>query len=245
MERIVSRRELHSPTSTSERAASLDAAIRSNNVEAFNYVNNNDVFHGSAGAEAGDDGLEFRMFATTRKGEGEASASRVRLRSPTPLNTTPGFVDSNRDRSYYLVGTRTAVESARYEHAAVSGAEVLDHSRTPWPGSACPWKIIHLPVHNGQRRTVSALCETPAAAGIATEGTKRKRPGKQARIKVRIKLATLQAQTKAVEIDAKAREAAEREKRVRTNRSKKLKKRARDKAKKAGAVGDAEDEEVD
>ncbi|TKA28316.1 hypothetical protein B0A54_16115 [Friedmanniomyces endolithicus] len=237
MERVVSRTELQSPASPPVLTPESDAFRHLRALDDLHYVTKpiEDL-------QAGDpeDDFDFRLFAAVSTTDAAKAPTKIRLRSPTPQTTAAGFVVSERDRGYYFADTLETEDKENFTRAALSGAQVQALSRTPWPGSAYEWKVVHVPSVKG------SLPSRPAAVKDQIDVTmdvdaKRKRPGKKSRIKIRTKLAISRVEAENSQARAVAREAAEREKRVRTNRAKKLKRRAQEKAKKSGVKGDGTD----
>jgi len=99
--------------------------------------------------------------------------------------------------------------------------------------------VLHL---HSTAQTKAAIAQNALFAKLILLGGevdgKRKRLGKKARIRVRMKFATAKAQSDKARADAASKELAEKEKRARRNREKKLKKRAKGRAAKT-AGGDA------
>lgn len=234
MEQRISRSDLHWPQGTPAPELDTDAIARIKRLSDFHIVQHENIevpAIGTVSTEPEDDDVAFQLFATNK--QTTEGGNRIRLRSPTPATGDPGFANP-RDLSFYLVRTQTSAENENLASSAVSGKDVLARSHAPWPGTACPWKILHLPSSGLTRsarmhsRALSARVVGTAAMDAATK-KHRTRPNKKTRIKTRVQLA---ASRTAVE----AREVAEREKRVRRNREKKVKKRAREKARKGGGV---------
>ncbi|KAK3629943.1 hypothetical protein LTR56_008824 [Elasticomyces elasticus] len=202
MERIVSRVDLLSPAGTPEpeELSDLTAQVRP---QKFKFVTKTSETDNFAFAKDNEDLLDFRLFAPTSATE---SANKIRLRSPTPHTTAPGFVAHERNLNYYLAELSSSADKSSRNRSATG---------------------------------VNDMVTGPTSA------TKRKQPGKKARIQIRVKLAAQRAETDKQQTDAKAREIADREKRIRLNRAKTLRKRAREKARKAGVEKDGSDGEGD
>lgn len=237
MERAVRRSELRSPESSPEPAPDPDTLERWRGLADFDYVAPKGVEQTTAAvaADGEDEELEFQLFATAKPAADKtAIANKIRLRSPTPQTTDPGFVNAERPLEYYFADS---TNRDSYSTTALSGSQVSALSKTPWPGSTYPWKVLHLP-SGGQtkaaRLQANMLFDKLVSAG-AEEGssTRRKRLGKKARIKIRTKLQAARSKAEQAKMDANAKEAALKEKRTRLNREKKIKKRAKEKAKKA------------
>ncbi|KAK0951270.1 hypothetical protein LTR91_025100 [Friedmanniomyces endolithicus] len=245
MERVVRRADLHSPARIPDLEPELDAIRHLKKVDDFHYVTKP-----TEDLRAGDpeEDLDFRLFAAVNAAGGVSAANKIRLRSPTPQTTAAGFVVPERDWRYYFADTlETGEDKEDYARAALSGAQVLALSRKSWPGSAYEWKVVHVPPTRGSLSTGPVLAKDRERFKMEA-ATRRKRPGKKSRIKIRTKLAVSrvdaekqQAEAANSQAKAVARETADREKRVRTNRAKKLKRRAQEKAKKGGVKGDGTD----
>jgi len=245
MEQRVSRSDLRSPEGTPEPEPDAEVIARLKRLSDFDFIQRGDdadVKADKTGDDAEDDQLEFQLFATS-KPTAEA-ANRIRLRSATPPTGDSGFVDPKRPSSYYFASPLSDSEKDNLDDSALSGAQVLVCSQAPWPGSAYPWKVLHLPPsvltrparsQNSAYQDAALLAKLTGREGF--ERKKRTRKGKKTRIQIRTKLT-------ASRNAAKTKEAEEREKRTRRNREKKVKKKAKEKAKKAGegvteASGDA------
>ncbi|KAK4962489.1 hypothetical protein LTR10_000115 [Elasticomyces elasticus] len=239
MERIVSRVDLLSPAATPEPEQDSEITLRP---QKFKFVTKKtSEADNRPSAESDEDLLDFRLFAPT---SATGNASKIRLRSPTPQTTAPGFVVPKRNLNYYLAEPPASVDKVQCQSAALSGTEVLALSHTPWPGSAYPWKVLHVSVQ-GRRKSAVSTDKGAAPGPTSASAPKRKQPGKKARVQIRVKLAAQRAEAGKQQIDAKAREIADREKRVRLNRAKTLRKRAREKARKAGVEKNGSDGEGD
>lgn len=81
---------------------------------------------------------EFRLFARPSGSGLETSESnelpRVALRSPTPLNSEPGFVNPQRAEDYYFTGKPSAEQAEQFSRATVSGEQVLKNLGMRWVG---------------------------------------------------------------------------------------------------------------
>ncbi|KAK4894281.1 hypothetical protein LTR27_007414 [Elasticomyces elasticus] len=236
MERVVSRADLVSPAGTPEPEQDSEITVQP---QKFTFIRKTSEADNRPLIEDNADLLDFRLFAPT---SATGNASKIRLRSPTPQTTAPGFVVHERNQNYYLAEPPSSADKVKYESAALSGAEVVALSRTPWPGSAYPWKVFHVTLKGSREGSATRVNDMGTRP---TSATKRKQPGKKARIQVRVKLAAQRAEAGKQQIDAKAREIADREKRVRLNRAKTLRKRAREKARKAEVGKDGIDREGD
>ncbi|KAF4556685.1 Hypothetical protein D9617_1g085640 [Elsinoe fawcettii] len=181
---------------------------------------------------AEEEEAEFNLFSRPAKGNASQPA-KITLRSPTP-DAEGRFRIARRPDTYYFTGPTPRELAEEYRSAAVSGQEVRQRSRAPWPGSRYAWKVTVIP---SERHRVRGDNRQPHGKEQDISGTKRMRLGKKGRIKKR-KADTAEATRKEAEKEAKeVKERAEREKKARRNREKKFKKRARDKAKKQTATG--------
>lgn len=241
MQRAVARADLHSPASSPEPEPDQAALERLKGSIAFDFVSTQDLAALPDHLEDQAEDLDFRLFATepAAKDQRASEAQKIRLRSPTPQTGEPGFLQPDRPSSYYFVNSADSRRKEEFQQAALSGAQVSSLSKRPWPGSAYPWKVLHLP-RSSVKRSVLAMSGhansdlfTKLGEMVSDESTKRKRPGKKARIKVRVKLAAQAARSEKARAGIEAKGRAEREKRAKKNRDKKLKKRAKDKAKKS------------
>ncbi|KAF2717811.1 hypothetical protein K431DRAFT_232262 [Polychaeton citri CBS 116435] len=186
--------------------------------------------------------FDFRLFAAPAKTSSETVQTaqptyKIKLRSPSPDDKEPGFVESTRSLDYYFTQPPSVQEHAEFSASAVSGTEVLLRSRSLWPGSQYTWRVLHVSskgqvgdVSGTQRPSSSTAFSTSAADSSLPK--RRTRPGKQVRMQKRTKMAAKNNQAAEVERKTMEDEADEREKRIRRNREKKLKRRAREKAKK-------------
>lgn len=183
-----------------------------------------------------EDEMDFFLFAhTPGQSKSEPQASRIRLKSPTPTDAVPGLENPHRDRSYYFREPPTPEELQRFKSAVVSGHDVQARSCSFCPGSSYAWKVHHIRATKSQALVLANA--SSVYDSLLQKSSKRKRPGKQARIKTRTKLAEAKAAQEQDQKAAELKEAADREKRTRRNREKKAKKKSREKAKKAfGAV---------
>lgn len=197
------------------------------------------------GEDDGDEGLEFQLFAAPKGGETKATevgeTHRIRLKSPSVDPERIGFLRPHRSPSYYYATPLSEEEKG----VALRGDQVLACAKVPWPGSAYGWKVLHLPpfgLSKDLRTTSQSIL--PQLTG-AESRSRRTRPGKKYRIKLRRKAAEgarKKEERRKVEED---KVAAEKEKRTRRNREKKVKRKAKEKAKKEDGIGgDAEGEAI-
>lgn len=241
MERVVSRDDLDSEESS---LISVEEDVNKkplpNDFEIVALQPGNHTHHEYAQASnEKEDAFEFRLFGATNSAGAQHADSgtlRIRLRSQSVDKEKAGLVQPSRDSGYYFARPTTSSEKVHYEAAALSGKEVLAQAQIPWPGSEYAWKVLHLPlsaipkgVRIEQQQTFQKLIDAPTLS-------KRTKPGKKYRIKLRQKRAQREAHQNATKIAAEAREAAQREKRTKRNREKKVKKRQRDKAKEIATI---------
>lgn len=237
MERIVGRADLESDDSASSSSEDLEETSRSRLLGDFEFIqraNYETVDHGKDIAEdANDEEYEFRLF-----GAAGNSKSKIRLDSPSLPNAEPGFIQPKRNLGYYFTAPLSTSDIERIQSTALTGDEVLAQARRPWPGCACPWKVLHLPSSASKELPHTERLQLFDKLIGRDHPAKRKRAGKKHRIKLRQQHAKLRAQQDADKAASEVKEAAEREKRTRRNREKKVKKKERDKAKKSAAVVD-------
>lgn len=246
MERSIRRSELASPTSTPPSSPDLEALDRLKQLDTFEYLDTrraDEQNEQNEDAEDVDGELTFRLFAPTKSTADSTQShtvQKINLRSPTPENKEPGFVQPNRDRSYYIADySRPGISGASLSATAISGEQVKQLSCLPWPGVAYPWKVLHLPAASGPSRSDKSRAARSFPKLLADEASpKRRRKGKKARIKVRVKLAARQVRAKEDEAAKEAKEVAFREKKARRNREKQIKRRSREKAAKLAKADD-------
>jgi len=178
--------------------------------------------------------LDFSLFSGT-------APQRLKLRSATPPPTEEDVWDAvarsrKRPLNHWLIAPSELKErQKRISTCAVSGADVLEGAKKPWPAKAVKveWKVVHI--------STDGVPETETKEG------RRRKPGKKMRIKMRIaKMAKLEKEERRRKSQAgrekfagmtpEERTKAENAERIRKNREKTLKKRAREKAKKAAAA---------
>ncbi|KAF2770799.1 hypothetical protein EJ03DRAFT_55705 [Teratosphaeria nubilosa] len=237
MEQAVRRADLQSPQSTPEPESDPEIIDRIKQLTRFEYISQDvPMTNGPLQPEDEEEQLEFQLFATTKTEA--AAANKIRLRSPTPSGEA-GFINPKRELKYYFADSLDQERKKQLEQAAISGDIILARSKNPAPGTAYPWKVLHLPLS-----ALSAECRAEATASFSklldkdAEVKKRTRPGKKYRIKIRTKLAAAKAKEDAKKAQAADKDAAEKEKRNRRNREKKIKRREKERAKRAAAKGE-------
>ncbi|KAM3423248.1 hypothetical protein BST61_g693 [Cercospora zeina] len=243
MERIISRADLLAAEPSPPSSPDL-LAIKS--LQEFDFVHHETLpdAHDQEQENGAEDGLEFQLFAPAAgKTENTSGIAKIRLDSPDLANAEPSLVNPNRDPRYYFTSTPSPEEQQNFEAAAMSGQDIIAQSRNSWPGMAYPWKVLHLSKTKKQQK-VLAPSDALFAKLVESQGVqKRTRPGKKARVAVRMRLAAAKAKQEEKQKAAEVKEAEEREKRTRRNREKKVKKKNREKAKKAGANGTTDEAE--
>lgn len=80
--------------------------------------------------------FEFRLFskqsASKSSAFNEQNSRTIVLRSPTPTNTSPGFLIARRPDAYYFMDVAGAQEKKRFENTAVSGEQILMGLKDTW-----------------------------------------------------------------------------------------------------------------
>ena len=244
MERIISRSELASASASSTPNSSPEPQNFTEKARAspgLEFIEKHENGRNSPSIQD-DEEMDFRLFApisAEHKSQATQEIVKIKLQSPDPSNSEPGFVNPSRDHRYYFTRSPSISEKEKFQTAAVTGPTVIARSHSKWPGCAYSWKVIHLPVSKSQlpslkvaQRVVSKLVDD----GSGT--SKRKRLGKKSRIKCRTRLAAIKKKQTEEQRNGEEKAAAEREKRTRRNREKKVKKKIREKAKKAEQVDD-------
>ncbi|MCJ1400561.1 hypothetical protein MMC11_003767 [Xylographa trunciseda] len=180
-----------------------------------------------------EDAFEFRLFSKPSVGqssstEAPAQASRIVLRSPSPVVGEPGFVQPRRPDSYYFTTKATVEKKSAYESVAFSGEAIRAEQLRRWPGCELPWKVMTIKLSStGLSRQSNVTADSTA---------RKKRAGKKRRIVLRKRVVLEKAKRAALSMSKVEREVAEREKRTRRNREKKVKKKEKEKLKKAANV---------
>lgn len=180
-----------------------------------------------AGAEAEDDGYEFRLFSTS------AQAPRIVLEDDN-VPTGNGGILAPRPLSYYLVTDVSEGQKKQYEFAAMTGDDVLAQSRWKAPGLELPWKLNTIKTTPRKSKKSSK----GSSSGSDADTTKRKRPGKKRRIALRTKERAKKAEAEELAKKKTEKEELVKDKKKRLNRLKKLRKRAKEKEKKLADRGE-------
>lgn len=198
--------------------------------DAINRRSETPIADDGADAATAEQSVAFRLFAPTTGAQSTAPVQVIRLRSSTPEEqNNAGIASKPRPDTYYLAKPLDDALAAEYNASALNGAQVLSMAKAHCPGMVYQWKVIK--------------ADKDKTVGQATENkTRRTRPGKQARIKRRTRLAAAAAKRQKQVDETADKERQLREKRAKRNRDKKLKKRARDKLKKADGAAPASGE---
>ena len=87
----------------------------------------------AAASEDDESGYEFRLF-TKSPGESAKSttATRVIVRSPTPIDGQPGFTRPRRPDSYYFTGSIDDKLIKQYRNSAVTGEDIVKGLSDQW-----------------------------------------------------------------------------------------------------------------
>jgi hypothetical protein len=236
MQRVISRSDLHSddsPGSDSDSGRDNEEALK--NFDDLEFTQTNPEPKVSIHGNNSEDELDFRLFASSKSpvGEGEAKEPRkIRLRSPSIDNSNPGFIRTSRDPSYYFANGLSESEKENFQSSTLTGEQIIELSKSYRPGSAHSWKVLHVPASKHDRLLQRRPVPIFRKLTDEDDSQRRKRPGKKARLKVRVKQKEFHEQQLATKAASEAKDAAEREKRTKRNREKKVKKKMRDKAKK-------------
>jgi hypothetical protein len=232
----VGRNELHSPepsprSSPDPAIAELLRSQIRNKYEFKNvHVTAEDI---QERAEASEDETELILFAAPPNTQ---QSHRIRLSSPDAATGEPGL-SVKKPREYYFADDVTSEKEEVLSAVALTGEEVLQISKIPWPGCALPWKVHTIPPA-GMKKAV-LIGHNPALVTVEEVEHKRRHKGKKSRIALRKKAHAAKEKNEEQARVALEKEENEREKRTRRNREKKVKRKAREKAKKEGE-GDTE-----
>ncbi|MCJ1422561.1 hypothetical protein MMC29_000441 [Sticta canariensis] len=179
------------------------------------------------------DAFEFRLFSKKSASKSSASSEqalrKIVLRSPTPTNTSPGFMMARRPDAYYFTDVASAQKKEQFESTAISGEEIMNGLKDTWHGFELPWRVKTIPPTQINR--LSKTLQTKNEASSI-----RKRNGKKRRVTIRKEAAVKKATELSARRSKAEEEAAKKEKRTRKNREKKVKKRQRDKLKAAVTI---------
>ncbi|KAG9231885.1 hypothetical protein BJ875DRAFT_506389 [Amylocarpus encephaloides] len=183
-----------------------------------------------------DDGapaeFEFRLFATDHGGDERVSGQRIVLEDEDEEVGEGGLVHPRRHRSYYFSTLALGPELAAFQHAALSGEDILQLSKSRNFGLEVPWRVR---VVKGVGMVTRKRKEGPIGEGcVGVEGQgKRTRAGKKRRIVLRERQRKRVKEEEERKKKGEEKEGREREKRVRRNREKKIKRREKERMEKA------------
>jgi hypothetical protein len=95
------------------------------------------VDDGQEGGEAAKEAFEFRLFSSHASGHASdhrapPNPTKIVIRSPSPADRPPGFLEPTRPRSYYFAGAPSGAERERFEASAVSGEDILAEQKRHW-----------------------------------------------------------------------------------------------------------------
>lgn len=247
MERPVLRSELRSVSASPSPPSDDEALQRLRNLNSLQF-NTEDVQMDDASVEPTqvdeDEEMMFRLFAPSKPAATDAqqpeqpTVQKIRVRSPSVDPTQVGFLKPSRPQSYYFAETASGQDKAAFNASAISAEQILKLSTIPRPGSAYNWKVLHMSADQ-LSRAARLQTEGFAKLGRLEAPSKRRRAGKKLRIKMRTKAAATKAKQEAAQKAKEAKDEAEKEKRTRRNREKKVKRKAKEKAKKTEGGGDA------
>ncbi|KAJ4348024.1 uncharacterized protein N0V89_009396 [Didymosphaeria variabile] len=229
----VGRAELRSPVSSPRSSPDPELAqfLKSRIQDEFIFTNHEDDAEGlREDAVASDEEAELVLFAGPSQ---TAESHKIRLSSPDATGE-PGLL-VKKPRSYYFTDEITSEKEEEYKAAAVTGSDVLNMAKLPWPGCALPWKV-HTITPAGLKKNV-LVGHPPTLVEVEDKNKQRTRKGKKSRIALRKKMQAADDKQAEQARIAQEKEEAEREKRTRRNREKKVKRKAREQAKKEAAAG--------
>jgi hypothetical protein len=182
-----------------------------------------------------DEEVEFRLFAP-KKDSRNGTVTRFRIHSPASDDRPPGLVNPERPRNHYFRDSLSPEAEQKIQLAAVSGEEILERSRTPYPGCLMPWRVTIITT-KGSPISTPDLNIVEEKEGVR----KKKRKGKKTRIAIRQKHAKERELLEQAKAEAAEKELRDKMKKAKRNRDKKYKKRARDKLKKLNEEGAGND----
>ncbi|KAF1979117.1 hypothetical protein BU23DRAFT_576822 [Bimuria novae-zelandiae CBS 107.79] len=232
--RSVGREALRSPESSPRLSPDPELAdfLRSRVQSEFAFTTIDDDIKGSReDVEGSEEEAELVLFAGPSK---TAESQKIRLSSPDAGNGEPGL-HIKKPRCYYFADELTSDKEEEYKATALTGREVVEMSRIPWPGTALPWKVRTL-TPAGMKKVV-LVGHPPVLFELQHQAKKRARKGKKSRIALRKKTQAVENKQAEQARLALEKEEAEREKRTRRNREKKVKRKAREKALKEVTAG--------
>jgi hypothetical protein len=187
-----------------------------------------DLAHETEYSPVHEEALEFRLFAHLNSNS--PAATKIRLNSPDTSNKPPGFVVPERPRSYYFQDSWSIGQQHQFNAAAVSGSDVIQHSKTFWHGFALPWRVTT--IRSDKKLAQDRPCSKPERSSSKS----RKRPGKKSRIARRTLLAVAKGQVEQRRRVQEAKEVSVREKKTRMNKLRKMRRREKKRQEKAAAA---------
>ena len=259
--RTVKREDLDTPSTSTSRYSSQSPELDRHDAQAHNPFEYDFIdqpktnTEGSLQTRTGDDEeqtFSFRLFASSAKDQKQQAAhasesgygQRITLRAVLPVSSIPlsegRFLRPKRPESYYFTASLSVAElkqvREQYISAAVSSEELLSAAlQTHWPGTALPWRVIHIPA---PRAPPQSKRPTNIKPSTSNKLSKRPKPNKKRRIHLRKLLAAQEASAKAIlraNETAEDKEQALREKKSAKNRKNQLRRREKERQKKAEA----------
>lgn len=176
-----------------------------------------------------EEGFAFNLFRPQ-----STQINVVKIRSPSVISDAEPGLSVTRPLSYYLTDRSTkhlrTQQLEAFATSAVSTEELQQIAQRCWPGTATPWRVIHLPAHKGQIIVHSAVTSNAKTEQHpdATNPSRRARVSKKRRDLLRSKATKRQRLID----ETKTKEEHEREKKNKKNRERKLKRRAKERQEK-------------
>jgi len=230
-ERLISRGDLlHSDESSGESNDTAHYIRRALDEQLGSFDVSKDVVNqeNEPLEEKEEEELEFRLFASG------STTTKIRVKSPDLSDRLPGFVVASRPQTYYFATSPTSDEDAAYRSSALSGQQILELSRLPWPGCSLPWRVKTVaPQGKVIKQTILGHGTKTVASELKSRRTK---PGKKARIAKWKKSAAREKEA----LKLQEKEKALREKKTKKNRSQKVKRREKKRNEKAAAATEGE-----
>ena len=158
------RSELSSAFSVSERSSplhSVETTLQAHLASIYGPISFDDPTADEATSQRGnvsalieadkkdENGLEFRLY-TKSPGVSttHTAATRVVLRSPTPVGGEPGFVVPRRQDTYYFTGSTNTDLMEEYRSAAVTSESILEGLKAQWVYLGFPQgRLVCLHIH--------------------------------------------------------------------------------------------------
>ncbi len=260
------RKTSYSPEAASSPSPRVEDSLPMYGFE-YDFVDNQQTFDSKADDELASanahsrkpdftDGqtFEFRLFPSPA-GITPSSAIESKSRRATTVKLLPSqnvsdapipeghFLGSGRRETYYFtssLATPLLIELRReYAESAVSSEDILQKaSLQQWPGTALPWRVIHVSAVDAKSRSDAPSHEFSAMTKLEHEEGRRKKPNKKRRIQLR-KLSLARAAAANAKVrqseTVEEKEKALRRKRTAKNRKIQLKRREKERQKKAEA----------